>query len=693
MALATLSIDLVAQLAALQEGMDKAGRIAEKQAAEIESRYAKLADAGRALGAALAGAISVAGLAAYVRTTIDGIDALNDLKDATGSSIENLSALEDIAARTGTRFETVGSALTKFNRVLAEAQPGSSMEQSLKAIGLSAAELRRLDPSEALLKTAQALAGYADDGDKARLVGDLFGKSMKEVSPLLNDLADAGKLNATVTAEQAAQAEKFNKQLAEFSKNSSDAARTIASDLLPTINGLFERLSTVPGNGRSWMLEVVSELRSLRLSALVTDIENLTGQLSRATPGSDSARMLTKALADQRAEYERLSRAAAEANERLKSALGVPQQRDAGGGRGFINPPMIKPGVTVPDPPPRVRNLGADKQQVSESATALAAYVRQLQATIDRTEDLSEVEKARAMLKGLGVEGEVPQVRELVLGLAEEADQRQRNLDFAKAMTAELQRQRAEQAGLDAEIARFSGRSEQDQKAALTARLEERLAAGEIFSPEELERIVKGIGGVKDVVVELDEASKNFAESVQQSLGETVRLSLAGDFDSIANLWGQMLLRMTSEAIAADLMRSLFPGLSTGKGPQAGTSMLGSVIGSFFGGLGGIFGGGRAAGGGVSAGRLYDVAEGGRPELLHMGSRTMLLMGKQGGQVSPATTVAPGGGAAGITIVQHNLFQGGASPNELAAWAQRTKAETLAAVADAQRRRYSGVAI
>ena len=38
MALATLSIDLVAKLGDLQAGMDKATRIADKNAAQIEAR-------------------------------------------------------------------------------------------------------------------------------------------------------------------------------------------------------------------------------------------------------------------------------------------------------------------------------------------------------------------------------------------------------------------------------------------------------------------------------------------------------------------------------------------------------------------------------------------------------------------------------------------------------------------------------
>ena len=123
MALATLSIDLVAQLASLQSSMDKAGRIAEKNAAQIEARYARMSALAGSVGAALGGAISMAGITQFLRATIDGVDALNDLSDATGASIENLSALEDIAARTGTKMDTVGAAVVKLNKVLLEADP------------------------------------------------------------------------------------------------------------------------------------------------------------------------------------------------------------------------------------------------------------------------------------------------------------------------------------------------------------------------------------------------------------------------------------------------------------------------------------------------------------------------------------------------------------------------------------------
>ena len=242
MPIATLSIDLEARLANLQQGMDKAGRLAEKQSQQIESSFNGMKTAAAGVGAALAASLSVAGIVTFVRATIDGVDRLNDLADATGASIENLSALEDIAVRTGTSMDTVGDAVVKLNKFLGEAgKPGGEAANALKAIGLNAAELKRLDPAEALRQVAVALSGYADDGNKARLVQELFGKSIQEVAPLLKDLAAAGKLNATVTTEQAQAAERFNLQLFALQKNATDASRQITGPLVSALNNFLEK--------------------------------------------------------------------------------------------------------------------------------------------------------------------------------------------------------------------------------------------------------------------------------------------------------------------------------------------------------------------------------------------------------------------------------------------------------------------
>src|SRR5574337_1200154 len=156
---------------------------------------------------------------------------------AHGATIENISSLEEVARRTGAGLDPVETALVKMNQALFTASdPNRTAAGALKAIGLSADELKKQDPAEALLAIAQALDGYADDANKARLVQELFGKSLKEVAPLLHDLAEQGKLNATVTEEQAKEAEKFNKQLFELQTNVSNIGRAIALDMLPALN-------------------------------------------------------------------------------------------------------------------------------------------------------------------------------------------------------------------------------------------------------------------------------------------------------------------------------------------------------------------------------------------------------------------------------------------------------------------------
>lgn len=215
----------------------------------MQATASSLAGAMASIGAGL----SVGALVAFVKSTNDAVDALNDIKDATGASIENISALEDVAARTGTSMDTVTNALVKFNGALKDAKPGSGAEQAIRALGLSVADLKNLDPAEALLETAKALNTFEDDANKARLVQELFGKSLKDVAPLLKDLADQGKLVATVTTQQAEEAEKFNKELFNLQKNVSDASRSLVGPLVSSLNEVIAKFKEARAAGDSML--------------------------------------------------------------------------------------------------------------------------------------------------------------------------------------------------------------------------------------------------------------------------------------------------------------------------------------------------------------------------------------------------------------------------------------------------------
>lgn len=210
--------------------------------------------------------VSIGGFVAMTKQIVDGLDAMNDLKDATGASIENISALEDVALRTGASFDTVSTALIKLNQGLNSAKPGSDTEAAINAIGLSVKDLKALDPAEAFRQIAVGLSGFADDANKARLTQELFGKSLKEVAPLLNDLAAAGSLVATVTAKEAEEAEKFNKELFNLSKTALDAARDMAGPLVSAINETIQMFREGAKEGKSFYSVLVDE--QLRLLGL-----------------------------------------------------------------------------------------------------------------------------------------------------------------------------------------------------------------------------------------------------------------------------------------------------------------------------------------------------------------------------------------------------------------------------------------
>ena len=672
---------------------DRASRVLQQvrgQLASTTSSAADLAASAGLIGPAFATLASAAGLVAFVKNVADAVDALNDVADATGASIENLSALERVAKLNGGTLDDVSGILVKFNAALSAAgNPASDAAGVFKALGLSAKELQAIDPAEALQRTAVALAGYADNGNKARVVQELFGKSIREAAPFLKDLADAGALNATVTRQQAEAAERFNKTLFALQTNASEVGRSLVVGLGGALVELVERYKVAQ--------QVFGSLGSI-LSAGLTDKLNFSSaaeglreynkqlvaideRIRKVRDGSDGfagrfSEQRVQALQKERAEVAKV----ADYYRTLNNAGSAGQGR--GNGSATAGLPSLPAGG-------KTAKVTAPATEIDESAQALGRYIGQLYKSADAATAATEVDRALNALRDAGTKGQIPQVRELVLRLADEVDQREALLEVEKGVTAEKQRQADVQRGLDAQLENFAGRTADALKRAQTARLEQRLAAGEAFSPDELDRIVRGIGGIREVSEQTFDASNKaldrFAENVQDALGSTIEASLRGDFDNIGKLWGNLLIKMASEALAADLANTLFGNL--GKAAGAGTAGAGfGIFGSLFGGLFGL-GIGRAAGGTVQPWSAQRVNESG-VEMFSRGGQDWLLAGPRGGQVVPNS--AMGGG--GVTVVQNISIGAGVGRNEVMAAMQITKAQTLAAVSESQRRRYSGAA-
>lgn len=75
----------------------------------------------------------------------------------------------------------------------------------------------------------------------------------------------------------------------------------------------------------------------------------------------------------------------------------------------------------------------------------------------------------------------------------------------------------------------------------------------------------------------MSEFAKQASANIQDSLGDTLKKLLKGDFDDIASAWGDMILDMVAQAAAANLNEALF-------GSNGTSGLIGTAISSLFGG-------------------------------------------------------------------------------------------------------------
>lgn len=129
----------------------------------------------------------------------------------------------------------------------------------------------------------------------------------------------------------------------------------------------------------------------------------------------------------------------------------------------------------------------------------------------------------------------------------------------------------------------------------------------------------------------------------------------------------------TGKASFADFTRSILADLARIAAQKAIAGIAGSLFGAATGGVGGLFGslfgGGRAHGGMVSPGKLYEVNEQG-PELISVGGKDYLMSGSQAGYVTPSAAGGSGSGGGGLSLtipiaIDMNGGQGQASEGVL----------------------------
>jgi len=420
MAYASLSIDLKAQLANLQSGMDKAVRLAEKDAARLEKAFSTVKGIAGGIGGALIGGLASAGVAGFIVQVNDALLAIKDLAEGTGSTVENVSALENALRANNRQLSEAQPVLVKLGAALKDADGKNAMSEAFRNLGLSVEELRRLDPVQALQQVAKAVQGFNDDATRASYVYQIFGKSVAEVLPLLNDLADS-QLKATDGIREAVeQADRFEKNLAKLKSEATDLARVLAGPVVEGLNKMFDAFK----GGPSADLELTR-----RQITLLVDYINKNGD-SPALP------KLVFRLKELREREQALAG-------QLPNGGGRPANE--GGGRvEFRLPPLTGSAATGPA---RAASAGRGEFVGPPVSDSLTAALRALEQT-----DVAKLADLQAQLQDLlnlrSLNGDTPALAEAITDISLALDEL-RAKSYTAAVDIKSDFLRAEKAGYE----------------------------------------------------------------------------------------------------------------------------------------------------------------------------------------------------------------------------------------------------
>lgn len=517
-----------------------------------------------ALGA-LAVPVSAGALVALANEARQAIDEIKDLSDATGSSVENISALDGIARDVGASIGDVSGVLIKFNAVLKDADPDKGAGAVLKALNLDIAELKRLDPAEALRRTAVALQGYADDGDKARAVQELFGKSVKEAGPFLKELAEAGALNARITSEQAEEVDRFNKELFKLQAAANDAGRSITISIITALNEAIDKFREGRREGKSTFELWAKYLPLLNGPAGAAGfiVSSAIGDASQNGGRSASGSIIDQS--DPRAALRRLER-----------------EQDT------------RPSLNVPDDPNKKNTRTGGASTPKDPYADANRYLDSLRKQLQATEALTVYEKLLADLRVGALGKTTPAIEEQLKQTARQIDAdkelAQLSKDFAK-LEEEAAKKRAELAEEGRRLWEET-RTPLEQLNIETARLQKLLDDGVIsfdtFARKSLALEEALRDGPTTAISELDQFTQRAAQNIQDALGNSFQQLMEGNFRNIGDAFTQMLNNMVAQAAAAQFSKYLFGDLLTGGGGGSNGALgdlLGSAASALFGGI------------------------------------------------------------------------------------------------------------
>ena len=673
MAIASLSVDFVANMAKFSGDMGKLTQLAERNSKNMEDAFKRAGNAFKTIAAGYGASQVWRAFVVDVATAGKEIDKFASLSGATTDEFQRWTAgAKDV----GIQGEKLADIFKDVNEKFGEfASTGKGeltdfFENIAPKVGITAAAFRDLSGP-------QALQLYYTSLEKANVGHQEMTKYMEAVAndatllaPLLanngqrmGELADqADKLGSIMSKELIAQSKEFDAKMRDLDTSVNALKLSLGQSLIPAINDvvqamrdawpvvadfgkfLGESLGRAVAGPDSPIGQVDAQIAPLKSRLADLNAEMNKSRLLRINPFASDAEIAREAL-NIRLELEKL--------EKLKANL------------SDISPGLAKPATTQQaaaspfgaayTPPSRA---GRSKSRAASAPRAFEDYdAKIMQAVagaisdndVTRAKDLAaQIEKLDSLYFDAGLSTDIydAAMKKLTGSTASFSDAQQRLDDMlGNTSSANIEKQRADMLLLADAFERGKITVEQYTEAAM-ARLGTDL-------PATLERATDAMS------VFAEQAGRNIQDSLADFLFDPFDQGLEGMLQN----FGKTLQRMAADAAAAQILNSI---TGWGKSNSGAGGFTGAIAGIL-----GAFGGARADGGPVTGGVPYLVGERG-PEL---------FMPANSGNIVPNKSLK---GMSGGSTVINVTVQGGSAPDVRRAAGQGAR-EALAIMNNSQR--------
>ena len=508
---ASVTVDFNANVSRFTSAVDRATNDLNKFQSHTQRVSKNINNIFSSLGVGL----SVAGLVAFAKSSIDAADKLNDLSKTTNLTVTQLTGLQLAAKQTGSDLDGIALSVSKLS-----VNMGKDPDK-FKQLGVDAR-----DPIEALKQLSDVLIGIEDPHKRDAVAAAALGKSWQTAAPLLalgskaiGDIVAEGQRLSPHMEEMAKQANLLNDNLDVLGTASASAASGLLNKFMPSLIDTTTRMKEliVEGNTFAAMIRGFAGIGKLPWDAyfgtdaaitsktMIVELQDKLTTMERALETGKGGGLINKWLhgsQDDLAKNIQLTKTQIEMLEKF-------------GAKVDAKPPVATLTGTKTDPS---KFLGDDS-----ASKAMEANRKEWEKFLD--------ERRKGAQESM--EMDFQQIQRWK-DLADPAAKYRKEIDNIKYSMEQT-------GGVSKQVGDANIKLLEDQ-----------------------------IEKTKGAENKMSEVWKTFADNTQRTLADVLYKGFNGTFNDIGEMFKQMLLRMAADAAAAKIMLTLFGGKDSSGGNVVG---------------------------------------------------------------------------------------------------------------------------